>query len=365
MNKTPKIKIVWTKELCRQEALKYNKRTDFAINSKSIYMIARGKGWLNEICLHMPKKTYSSIYTSKMTKELCHQEAIKFKTRTQFSIYSSTAYNVARVNGWLDDICSHMKIVWTKELCRQEALKYVYKVDFSTKSASAYNAARVNGWLIEIGSHLIKKTPHLNKIWPKERCRKEAAKYTLLKEFRKACHAAFHTAWKNGWLREITSHMDGFHKRMGEWTFERCQNEASKYTRVTDFYNCSRDAYNVSKTKGIFEEICAHMLPTQISKEDCLLEALKYTNRRDFQIMSRNIYVKTRIKGWLGEACAHMKRLKSGCDLYWTKERCRQEALKYTSRSQFCLYSQSAYGSSLRNNWHDDVCSHMPPARRK
>jgi len=41
--------------------------------------------------------------------ENCRSEAKKHQTISSFAKYSSHGYNVARINGWLDDICSHMK----------------------------------------------------------------------------------------------------------------------------------------------------------------------------------------------------------------------------------------------------------------
>lgn len=43
----------WTFDRCHKEALKYNKRKDFEVNSKAAYAAAHRHGWLNEICKHM------------------------------------------------------------------------------------------------------------------------------------------------------------------------------------------------------------------------------------------------------------------------------------------------------------------------
>ena len=46
---------------------------------------------------------------------------------------------------------------------------------------------------------------------------------------------------------------------------------------------------------------------------------------------------------------------------FWTKERCRKEALKYKSRNDFRkgVGSNWAYRISLKNNWMNDICTHM------
>ena len=38
------------------------------------------------------------------TKENCHFEAIKYKTRNEFQLYSGSAYISALRNKWLDDM---------------------------------------------------------------------------------------------------------------------------------------------------------------------------------------------------------------------------------------------------------------------
>jgi predicted GIY-YIG superfamily endonuclease len=97
--------LMWTKETCHEEALKYNSRKDFKINSNGAYESARKHGWLDEICLDM-------IETKKQSNYWCYKnckiEALKYNKKTNFNLYSRGAYESARKNKWLDEICSHM-----------------------------------------------------------------------------------------------------------------------------------------------------------------------------------------------------------------------------------------------------------------
>lgn len=43
----------------------------------------------------------------------------------------------------------------------------------------------------------------------------------------------------------------------------------------------------------------------------------------------------------------------------WTKEKCHVESLKFLYKNDFKKYSNGAYQASLRNNWHNEICSHM------
>lgn len=50
---------------------------------------------------------------------------------------------------------------------------------------------------------------------------------------------------------------------------------------------------------------------------------------------------------------------------YWTIDKVREEALKYTIRSSFKNNSASAYQTALKSDWLDDVCSHMSIVNKK
>lgn len=43
----------------------------------------------------------------------------------------------------------------------------------------------------------------------------------------------------------------------------------------------------------------------------------------------------------------------------WFKDNCHKEALKFSTKSEFEKKSNGAYQAMLRNNWQDELCSHM------
>jgi hypothetical protein len=142
----------WTKENCRQEALKYKSKVEFGKKNLSAYSIAGRKGWIDEICKHMTKPQP----IVKWTKEECQKESLKYNSRKKFAKGSSGAYSAALKKGWIDEVCSHMprlskpKHYWTKEVCQEEALKYKSRSEFANKNSSAYSIACRNNWLNEI-----------------------------------------------------------------------------------------------------------------------------------------------------------------------------------------------------------------------
>lgn len=74
-------------------------------NSSGAYKSATINGWLSDITSHMDVKVRKNYWT----KELCHEEALKYDTKNKFKINSPAAYGFAYRNGFIDEICSHMK----------------------------------------------------------------------------------------------------------------------------------------------------------------------------------------------------------------------------------------------------------------
>ncbi len=71
------------------------------------------------------------------TKERCAEEALKYKTKTEFRKGSPGAESASIKNGWVDAVCGHMlspqypKGHWQSfDNCRLESLKYQYIYDF-------------------------------------------------------------------------------------------------------------------------------------------------------------------------------------------------------------------------------------------
>ncbi|MEZ8773781.1 GIY-YIG nuclease family protein, partial [Vibrio sp. 10N.247.310.17] len=152
-------------ENCRKEALKYSSRASFMRGSRSAYnaSIKPYNDWLDEVCSHMPPPKETQTRTS-WTKESCIREAQKYKTRSEFRKHCHTGFNAANDNGWLDHCCAHMQKAnatsygyWTKENCHDEAMKYERRNEFRIFSRGAYKAAWKNGWLDDICSHMKKR----------------------------------------------------------------------------------------------------------------------------------------------------------------------------------------------------------------
>ena len=107
-------------EEIRRRALKYKTRDEFRRKDGGAYLAAHRRGILDNVCSHMeevrrPKGFYSKGY--------CHVIALGYKTRGEFQKGDVYAYNLSFNEGWLDDICGHMKAAGNN-LSRR--LVYVY-----------------------------------------------------------------------------------------------------------------------------------------------------------------------------------------------------------------------------------------------
>jgi hypothetical protein len=148
-----KCKGFWNFENCKVEASKFNTINEFQKGSRGAYHACRKNDWLYIFYAKVDKHE-----TGYWTKDKCLEEVSRFETRSDFRL-NSKAYSVSVVNNWLDEICfdkpGHKpKGYWTKERCLEAALKYETRVDFEKGSISACVTSRKNGWIDEVCSHM-------------------------------------------------------------------------------------------------------------------------------------------------------------------------------------------------------------------
>lgn len=121
---------------------------------------------------------------NKWSKKTCYEEALKYKSRTDFSKHGGGAYEIARQNGWLDDY------VWFEEKIKKHGFWHDYK--------NCYNAAR---------------------------------KCSDVTEFIKEYGPAYINAKKNDWLKDYTWFRAPL--RVRKWTYDKCK-ELAKTVRGRD-----------------------------------------------------------------------------------------------------------------------------------
>jgi hypothetical protein len=294
------------KERCIEEALKYKTKGDWAKNNSASYTSAHKNGWFEECTAHM---LTLKIKQSYWTLELCKEEALKYDRKVEWQKKSISSYRAAKTNGWYDECCTHMvkkvkQSIWTLELCKEEALKFDSITNWKKNNFSSYNVAKTNNWVSECCIHMVKKVKQ--SYWTLELCKQEALKFDSRIDWYKGSGASYSYAQRNKLLDECCTHMVKKVKQ-SIWTLELCKEEALKFDRKVEWVNGSGASYQAAKTNGWYKECITHMKPRSIwTLELCKQEALKYDRKVDWKKCSSASYSYAQRNCWLDECCTHM-----------------------------------------------------------
>ena len=192
--------VKWTKKKCYEEAKLYSYRKEFQRGSVGAYTQALKRGWLKDYTWFERPRNWNQ----KWDRDSCYEEALKYNKLSQFEEISPGAYRAAKKNGWLGDY-TWIKITakpagyWTYETCYEEAKRYRSRGEFKKNARTAYRTALKNGWLDDYTWFEILWRPK----WDRETCFKEAKKHLSRTGFRRECPSGYVTAWKHGWLDEF------------------------------------------------------------------------------------------------------------------------------------------------------------------
>lgn len=146
----------WTFDLLQAEAKKYQYKSDFQKKSKSAYASALKKGILSDICQHMiPKKrTKYKCDTLDDAKQL----ASTCKGRNELRHKYIVAYKMLSKAGLLDFvlpiISKKHNYKWTKEKRKEAALQCHSRAEFKKRFPQAFEVARINKELHELCAHM-------------------------------------------------------------------------------------------------------------------------------------------------------------------------------------------------------------------
>lgn len=90
--------VKWTKSKCLDEALKYTSKKIWSRKSSRSYNVALKYGWINECAKHMNRPI---VHNKKWTLELCQIEALKYEKRKDWYLKSRSSYVTAVNNKWI------------------------------------------------------------------------------------------------------------------------------------------------------------------------------------------------------------------------------------------------------------------------
>lgn len=145
--------------------------------------------------------------------------------------------------------------------------------------------------------------------------------------------------------------------------------EKSKYKSLAEWRKKNPNLYVAAYKKGIVKKICETFgwkYKEKLNRkksgywtiEKCKEEAFKYKTISEWQKKSVSSYSIAYKNGWVKKCCVHMK-FKERFVINWTLNKCKKEALKYKTRFEWAKSNISSYSFARKNNWLDECCLHM------
>ena len=176
----------------------YSTLAEFTKNSFGAYDAARKNGWLDKLT-HLKRRN------ADFTVETIIEDAKKFDSYSDFIKSNESEYNAFLKlynSGKIKDEdlpweVTKRKSEWTHDDCYNEAKKYDSLWHFKLGNESAYNRARLEGWLDEYTWFRNQRK------YTFEQIKEAAEKYDTLYEFQINNGGMYGAAKANGWLEQF------------------------------------------------------------------------------------------------------------------------------------------------------------------
>lgn len=283
---------------------------------------------------------------------------------------------------------------WNKNRTIKESKKYKKLTVWAKNSSGSYDSAKNNGWLEECSSHMKRRN---NLYWNFERCKKESLKYKTKKQWKIESPSSYSKALRSNWIDECSQHMQvlgHLHKR-GLYAIEFIDNTVyigltcdydrryiehkidsffrkklikmkHNYVKMNVFYEPKiaakkeRELIEIYRKSGwkILNKAKGGSLGGKGFSWDfksCLKSALLYTTRNNWRLGQNGAYGAARKNGWLNDCCKHMKPPR----VFWTLEECLKDAKKFLNKNEWRTKSIKSYKAAQKNGWINKCAEHM------
>jgi len=163
---------------------------------------------------------------------------------------------------------------------------------------------------------------------------------------------------KNGWKLLNRKATGGLAFRNSFYTKERCKEILLSYEYQRDIVKDHSNLLNLCKVHGWHSNIIRKLKlkakrNNHWNKEECAKVIKTVSSVGELIKKNRSMYNAICHNRWKDELIGHLKgSIKSHG--YWTKERCKEAALKSTSRSEFGRSFSQAYILSRKNKWIEE-----------
>lgn len=179
--------------------------------------------------------------------------------------------------------------------------------------------------------------------WTYERCYEEAKKYSTRQSFSRNASGAYHASKKNGWLDEFFPQKN--------YTYAECKNIAEQSSTKSYMNKHYHQAYKVSKVNGWIDEffpaVKKDKSDRKITYESCFDAAKECTTIKEFLTRYPSKYAVSCKKGWRKDF-VWLQNTPSKVSK-WDTKKCTEEAKKYKTKEAFKNACISAYLYAQRN----------------
>jgi hypothetical protein len=248
----------WTKDLAHQEALKYNTKVDFKKNSPRAYSAAHMHGWIDDITKHM-------IPLGHLYKRMVY--AYEFPDN---NVYIGLTLNKGKrdqahkdTNKIISPVAQH--IVDTNLTPEYKIISdYVGAQEAQDLENCTIEKYKQDGWVI-LNSYIGGSLGACRRFWTKEMAHNEALKYNTKIDFKKGNKNAYQASQKYGWLNDITTHMKPVDRIV--WTYDKTKEFAKQFNSRAEMKYASISAYDRARTQGWLDEFFPKVYKNQFDKD--------------------------------------------------------------------------------------------------
>jgi hypothetical protein len=342
-------RFIWSLQSLKNDALKFKTRTEWAKRSPNGYNAACRRNLISECCSHMV------LVNKYWTDEEIMADAKLYKCRGEWQ-KKSKGFSIARHRNILDKCCKHMTYIhkkWCKESIKKEALKYASKKEWIHKSYSSYQAAQRYKIIAECVTHMIQG----NIFWSIENIKMDALKYKFKSDW-SANSTGYRAATRLKILDECCSHM-----KIKESCFTQDQGV------IYMFVFCDGSAY-IGLSIKIDQRFITHMREGKVY--DKIQSGLDYMflileeNIPNNILGNREIFFINEYKN-AGVVLLNKQKGGSRGTIYtkWSTENIKKHALNYTSKSEWETNHSATYNAARRRGIYHECIKHMKEKRHK
>lgn len=197
-------------------------------------------------CLNNPRPL---LYT----KDKCIELSLLYTTRNEFCKSQGSAYNVSRKNGWLDEICSHMKSVGN--LHKRCIYSYIFPDNFVyiglTFNLEKRHESHTTNYKSSVFQHIekTKLTPILKQETNYLDIELASIKETEIANFYKGKGFSLLNKIKTGGLGHLP-----------KWDLDNCYIAALECDSRSEFSIKYSQAYSILNNLNLLNDACAHMI---------------------------------------------------------------------------------------------------------